>query len=288
MIRQPYRAGSFYEADERACARSARQLVDLAQVPADLPATVVGGLVPHAGWPFSGALAALTLKALAQRGRLSRVVVFGADHWGIAGGASVYDSGSWRTPLGLVPVDEELASALLARCPALSANPAAHAREHSIEVQLPIMQVLCPEVRVVPINVSPEPGAVEVGRQVGQVLREAFPQASVVGSTDLTHYGPGYGFVPGGTGPVGLEWAKQNDRRLLKLIEAMRAERIVDEANTRHNACGGGAIAATMAAAAAMGAAAGHCLGYTTSADVMASFGRSADEAVGYAAVVFA
>jgi len=121
------------------------------------------------------------------------------------------------------------------------------------------------------------------------VLAESFPAASVVGSTDLTHYGPQYGFTPGGVGSTGLEWAKDNDRRVLKLIESMRADQIVEETASRMNACGGGAIAATIAAASAMGATRGICLEYTTSAEIMAAkqLGRS-DDAVGYASVVFA
>ena len=111
----------------------------------------------------------------------------------------------------------------------------------------------------------------------------------MVGSTDLTHYGPSYGFIPGGSGRAGLEWARENDRRVLDLIEAMRAEDVIEETASRQNACGGGAIAATIAACSAMGATRGICLDYTTSAEMMKeAFGRSAEDAVGYAAVIFA
>ena len=289
MKRQPYRAGSFYESDPSACRRSAAELLAGAALPEDLPEEVFGGLVPHAGWMFSGATAALTLKALAERERLSRVVMFGADHWGIADGASAYNGGSWATPLGDAAIDEELAEALLKACPSLRQDSRAHAREHSIEVQLPLMQALREDVRIVPINVSPGPEAVKVGQAVGQVLKRDFRGASVLGSTDLTHYGPQYGFTPGGAGPAGMEWARQNDGRLLKLIEAMRAEKVIEETASRQNACGGGALAATMAACSAMGAARGIVLEYTTSAEIMEKLYRApAEDAVGYAAVVFA
>ncbi len=288
MKRRAYRAGSFYEADEQACRRAAAELIDQAAA-AELPETLYGGLVPHAGWMFSGRTAAATLKALASRDRLQRVVVFGADHWGIGGTGSVHDAGAWETPVGEVAIDEPLAAALLKSVPGLRADPSAHAREHSIEVQLPLMRLLNEAVKVVPIGISPRAEVVEVGRAIGRVLAADFPDASVVGSTDLTHYGPQYGFTPGGSGAAGLEWAKENDRRVMKLIEAMRVDEILEETAARQNACGGGAVAATMAAAAAMGATRGICLEYTSSAEVMKKMRMGmAEDAVGYAAVVFA
>jgi len=289
MERRPYRAGSFYDADPDACRAAAADLLAEASAPADLPETLYGGLVPHAGWVFSGRTAAATLKALAERGHLRRVVLFGADHWGLADGAAVSEPGTWETPLGPVPIDEDLAGSILDACDAARGDGDAHAREHSIEVQLPLMQVLSPDVRIVPINVSPDDRAVGIGQAVGEVVKRHAPDAAVVGSTDLTHYGPQYGFVPGGSGAAGLEWARQNDRRVLELVESMRAGEIVPETAERMNACGGGAIAATVAACAAMGATRGLCLEYTSSAEVMQRVYRQrADDAVGYAAVVFA
>ena len=289
MKRRAYRAGSFYEADERSCRRDAEHIIERAALPADLPETLRGGLVPHAGWVFSGRTAALTLKALAERGRLDRIVLFGSDHWGVADGAAACDRGAWETPLGDVAVDAELASALLEAIPALRAAPEAHAREHSIEVQLPLIEVLSPQAKIVPINVTPSPAAVQLGRDIGSLLKRDFPNASVVGSTDLTHYGPSYGFSPGGGGQAGLEWARENDRRLLDLVQQMAAEQVIDETAARQNACGGGAIAATIAASAALGATRGLCLEYTTSAAVMREvYSSRADDSVGYAAVVFA
>lgn len=289
-IRKPYRAGSFYQADPRLCRQEAQQLLGQVVLPADLPAVVQGGLVPHAGWVFSGAVAATTLSALARRGRLERVVMFGADHWGQATG-SVYDQGAWQTPLGPVSIDEELAAELLASCPLLRADPQAHQREHSLEVQLPLMQVLSEssQLRIVPILVGPDQHAAQIGQQVGQLLRRKFPQAGVVGSTDLTHYGPQYDFTPAGIGPEALQWACQNDHRLLDLARAMQADQIVPHAQHNHNACGAGAVAATVAACARMGAAAGLLLQYATSAEVMLRvYHATSDDAVGYAAMIFA
>ncbi|GAG51600.1 unnamed protein product, partial [marine sediment metagenome] len=200
MKRQPFRAGSFYEAEPASCRRSAEELVARAALPADLPEVIFGGLVPHAGWVFSGRIAAATLKALAGRGRLDRLVLFGADHFGVGGGAAVFDQGSWQTPLGEAAIDEEMAGALLKGCASLRADTRAHAREHSLEVQIPLVQVLCEQARMVPITVPPGAQAAQIGKAVGEILLREFPTAGVVGSTDLTHYGPQYGFTPGGAG----------------------------------------------------------------------------------------
>ncbi len=292
MSRQAYRAGSFYEAAPDACRQAAQEILKQVELPKDLPEEIFGGIVPHAGWVFSGYTAAMTLKALSERNRLKRVVVFGADHWGIAGKGAVYAEGSWQTPLGEAPIDAELAQALLSACPLLREDARAHAREHSIEVQLPLMQLLNSDVKFVPINVSPSADAVKIGQAIGKVLKQDFPGVSVIGSTDLTHYGPQYNFTPGGTGPGGLDWARDNDRRVLKLIEGLRADQVVDETASRLNACGGGSTAAVIAAAAVMGAHRGLLLHYTTSAEVMADldgmYRATASDSVGYASVIFA
>jgi len=288
-VRQPARAGTFYEASESACRRHAEKLLDACDIPADLPDTLYGGIVPHAGWMFSGKLAAMTFKALASRGTLSTVVLFGADHTGVVRRGEVFDSGAWRTPLGDVAVDEQLAAELLAGCELLRANPHAHAQEHSIEVQVPLLQVAAPGVKIVPVAVPPVEIAVEIGNAVGRTLAERFPDVRVVGSTDLTHHG-GHFPAPGGRGPTGVRWTEQNDKRMLELIQAMKAPEVIDEAASRMNACGAGAVAATIAACQAMGATRGLLLAYTHSYAVVHEMypNDPDDTTVGYASVVFA
>lgn len=290
-IRYPVVAGSFYEASAATCRRHVDKLIASAELPANLPPRLFGGLVPHAGWMFSGRLAALTLKALQKSaGGLTSVVLFGAvHHYGAAECGEVYDSGVWRTPLGEMAVDDELAGAILSAGGAyFRPNPAAHKQEHSLEVQLPILQVLAPEVKIVPIAVPPIDNAVEIGRLAGKVLRER-GGVVVVGSTDLTHHGGHFG-SPLGEGAAGERATAENDRRMLDLVETMQARKVPAEADDRGNACGAGAIAATMAACAEMGATRGVCLEYTNSYRVVRQlFPQETDDTtVGYASVVFA
>ncbi len=288
-IRHPLRAGSFYEASPSSCRHHAEKLIETAEIPGDLPEKLVGGIVPHAGWLYSGRLAAKTLKTLCQGGKIDTFVLLGADHTGMVQQGEVYDSGTWQTPLGEVAVDESLASAILSAGGPFRSNPEAHTEEHSIEVQVPLIQVLAPSAKILPIAVPPTDLAVQIGRRIGKVLTEYAGKAVVVGSTDLTHHGGRFP-APGGRGETGMHWTVKNDARMLDLIEAMNAEGVVPEAEVHHNACGAGAAAAAIAACREIGATEGICLEYTNSYQVThALYPQEPDDTtVGYASVVFA
>lgn len=287
-VRQPARAGSFYEASPASCRAHTTALIEAAASADALPGEPLGGLVPHAGWAFSGRLAARTLKTLGRTGPPPTLVLLGADHFGTVQKGEVYASGAWQTPLGEATVDEELAAALLAAGDCLRDNPEAHGMEHSIEVQVPIIQTLYPQARIVPVAVPPSDLAVEIGRTIGATLKDCCPAGRVVGSTDLTHHGGHFG-NPGGRGEQGVAWTVANDRRMLDRIEAMDAEAVVDEAAARGNACGAGAIAAAIAACRELGATRGVVLEYTNSYEVLHEMTPSVadDTTVGYASVVF-
>jgi AmmeMemoRadiSam system protein B len=108
----------------------------------------------------------------------------------------------------------------------------------------------------------------------------------VIGSTDLTHYGPAFSFTPQGTGAQGMTWAKEvNDRRMIQRMLALDAASILPEAASHQNACGAGAVAATLAAARCLGADRAALLEHTTSREVTGD--ASAQDAVGYAGIVF-
>lgn len=287
-IRQPARAGSFYEDSPVTCRHHAAKLIEAAHLPAGVPRGLRGGLVPHAGWMYSGRLAAMTLKALVSAGGSRSFILLGADHMGTVRKGELYDAGVWRTPLGEVRIDEPLAAALL-KNPCLRANPRAHEQEHSIEVQVPLLQMLLPEVSIVPIGVPPTAEALEIGQAIGETLAKEFPGTMVVGSTDLTHHG-GHFPAPGGRGAVGEQWTRRNDRRILDLIERLDAAGVLSEAQAHGNACGAGAIAAAITACQAQGATRGVVLDYTNSYEIIHALYpfEPDDTTVGYASVVFA
>lgn len=202
----------------------------------------------------------------------------------------MFGAGRWETPIGPALVDNRLTERILGHTNLIVDDPYAHEEEHSIEVQVPFVKHLFPDAKIVPIMVPPVEIADEVGQAVGRTLTSYQYDVLIIGTTDLTHYGPRYGFNPHGIGSNGNAWAKsENDRRFIDLLCAMKAKELVPEAYEQKNACSSGAAAATVAAAAALGATQGVLLEHTTSSDVLRGQAPGAEEdSVGYAAVVFA
>ncbi len=286
-VRSPVVAGRFYPSRAADCRRELEaSLPQAGQLP-EIAGQVIGGIGPHAGWACSGAVMAMTAEALGRRRGVRAVIVFGAVHVRGVNAAAVYPSGAWEAPLGASKIDEELAGAIVAA--GIAANPEAHQFEHSIEVQIPFVQHYLPEAKIVPIMVPPDDEAHEVGAAVARVCRAADAEVLFLGSSDLTHYGPAYDFMPKGVGAAGLGWAKEhNDRRMIEAMLRMDAAAIVPEAEAHWNACGAGAIAATIAACLESGANEAALLRHTTSYEVLRErLGEPAEDAVGYAGVAF-
>ena len=285
-LRPPAVAGRFYEADADRCRRQAERLCAAPEV--DLPETLCGAVVPHAGWVCSGRIAGETWRALAQRTEATTIVLSGSVHTMHLERPALDSARAWQSPLGPVAVDEPLREAIAALEPYETLD-AAHAAEHSLEVQLPLMQTCFgASVRVVPLLVPPAQEAAGWGRTLGLLLREWSEPTVLVASSDLTHYGPNYRFAPEGHGEAGRRWADRNDQRLIRLLETMKAGSLVSEARTRHNACGGGALAATVAATAALGAQRGWLVEHTNSWCELRRHGHAdEDNSVGYAGMVF-
>jgi AmmeMemoRadiSam system protein B len=184
--------------------------------------------------------------------------------------ASLDGSRAWRTPLGEIEPDHELAEAVLEEAQGrVVSAPEAHDGDHAIEVQLPFVQVRWPDARFLAISVPADERAPEVGRVLGDAIKRWGRRALVVASSDLTHYGDRFGFTPWGVGRRALERAHgRNDVGLLERLEALDAEGALATARRDHSACGGGAIAATWAAARALGASSARILAHTSSSAV--------------------
>jgi AmmeMemoRadiSam system protein B len=179
------------------------------------------------------------------------VLLFGADHVGTVRMGEVYASGSLGTPLGDVSIDADLANELLRACDLLRVNPAAHAREHSLEVQVPVLQQLVPGVKIVPIGIPVDPMALKIGTAIGKyVAQNCSDRVCIIGSTDMTHTGGHFGCIHHGPGADAEAYARANDARLCRIIENMELTSIIPEVRRSQNACGRGAVAATASAAA--------------------------------------
>ncbi|MCS7034910.1 MAG: AmmeMemoRadiSam system protein B, partial [Phycisphaerae bacterium] len=249
----------------------------------------LGAIVPHAGWICSGAIAGQSIAALASTaGRVDLVVVFGAIHTPIRIDRAALDiHDAWATPLRLTDVAPELAAEAIGGSQLFVRDERLHRREHAVEVELPLIETAWPGVPVLPVEVPVDSCAVQIGEQTARLCQRHGLSVVFLASSDLTHYGPDYDFAPAGLGPQALDWAKENDRRLLALVTEMRAEAIVPEVKLHQNACGGGAIAAMLAACRYLGASRATVLRHANSCETLAELRPQPPvNAVGYAAVV--
>jgi len=192
--RPPAVAGQFYEGDGAALAHQLESCFTDARGPGTLPTrqrsagrTVRAAIVPHAGYVFSGPIAAHAYRLIAADRPPESVLVLGVDHYGASQGASLSER-PWLTPLGPTPVDPKLLAAL--RKPPVNVDEEAHRREHSIEVQLPFLEYVLPHPRFVPLEVGY--GPYEFLAEVARVVRSAIQgrDVLVIASTDFSHYVP--------------------------------------------------------------------------------------------------
>jgi len=289
-IRRSVVAGRFYPESKYGAIAAVEECLVGGVDESDLPGKILGGIVPHAGWMCSGAVAGKVFSAIHARGEVETFVLFGAvHHYGVSRSA-VFAEGKWETPLGSIEIDKELAKKILSiELNLIMENVRVHLPEHSIEVQVPFIQKLFPRAKIVPILVPPFEGAEAVGRVAAEAICAVRPGAGCIGSSDLTHYGPGYGFTPHGSGLKGISWAKDvNDQGLIDLIMNMDAGKVLHYAESNHAACGAGAITATIGAVKAMNATKAKLLVHTNSYEVLhKQYGDMGGDAVGYAGIVF-
>lgn len=283
-------AGQFYPGRHDQCIDEIKQCLEEASPTASLPKTIVAGIVPHAGWAFSGATAAAVFSAIRQvHSKVHTFVIFGAAHGYLGQPPAIYDKGVWSTPLGDIAIDEGLANAILESKTAIS-DREAHNSEHSMEVQVPFIQYLFPDAKILPILTPPCEQAIPLGEIVASIIASDEERKIIcLGSTDLTHYGPRYGFVPMGAGKEGLKWATEvNDKQFIDFALGLQPDKMLESAEENYNACGAGAAAATAAAAKALGKTKGVLLAHTNSNEIMLrKMGATSRESVGYAAIVF-
>ena len=286
-VRAPAVAGRFYPADAMVCRTEAQAYL---HAPGNAAQTEhwLGGIVPHAGWVCSGAVAGQTMAAIAATTPADVVVVFGAIHTPIPFDRAALDANArWWAPFGESQLPQGLQAKLVEASSLFVVEPRLHVHEHAIEVEVPLIQLAWPGATVLPIEVASTAEACAIGQQTAHHIAQANLRAVYLASSDLTHYGPAYRFTPAGVGRRSLAWAMDNDRRLLRLVTSMSIDQIVPEAMSRQNACGAGAIAAMLSACREMGATGATVLRHTNSFETLAHVQpQTADNAVGYAAVV--
>jgi len=267
LTRQPAVAGRFYPAAAAELERMVRDYLSEAATPPAASGRVAGIVVPHAGYPYSGPVAAhgFARIALAQPGR---VVLLGCSHHYAFPGASIVCEGSFETPLGQLPIDADFARSLSL---ATDVAPAGiHDPEHALEVELPFLQVVLCQVPIVPVlfGAQPSPWYEHFGRQLAEMLESG---DLVLVSTDLSHY-------------LNNAAAHTIDRESISGLLSKDCGRFAGGvAEGTYAMCGATAVVAGMACALARGATDWRLLDYRTSGDVCGDTRR----VVGYAALSF-
>lgn len=283
-IRQAIFAGSWYPGDAVVCEAEIESFIrefegETVEQEAGKP---VGGIVPHAGWYFSGSIACNVIRILGESTSADVVILFGM-HLHPNTPPHLMPEGAWDTPFGPLPVQEALAAGLKERFNFRIESPEKFIRDNTIELQLPFVKYFYPDVSLLAVGVPPAPVSLDIARTTVEMAREMGLNPIIIGSTDLTHYGVNYGFAPKGSGEAALDWVKnENDRRFIEQMLAMRPQAVIDEALTHHNACCAGAAAAAVEASKAAGATRATSIAYATSSDK-----NPGDSFVGYVGMLF-
>ncbi|MEA2089391.1 MAG: AmmeMemoRadiSam system protein B [Thermoproteota archaeon] len=278
-IRRPCQAGAFYAGSAEALRKQIEECFthelgpgEVPKVAKDGPRNLVGLVCPHAGYMFSGPVAAHAYHCLAVDGKPDVIVIFGPNHMGRGSALAIVKKGVWRTPLGDVEIDVETAEKILRESTIIDVDDSAHRFEHSIEVQLPFLQYLYgSKFKFVPICFLMQDlqSSREVGQAVGKALKDK--NGVVIASTDMTHYEP-------------QKLAERKDKLALNAAEKMDEQQYysIVEAQ-RISTCGYGPVVAAITAVKMLGSRKGRLLCYKTSGDVTGDY----SSVVGYAAVSF-
>ncbi len=270
----------WYPFDGKDCRKEIESYIEGWAPPSSIPEAGVGGIVPHAGWFFSGKLAARVLSCLKSKSKIDVVVLYGG-HMGPDEPPRIVTEEACETPLGDIEIHQDFSNKLMKRVEAK--KEVASSGDNTIEVQLAMVKYFFPEAKLVAIRPPFSRNAIELGKEVAQVAKEEGISILAIGSTDLTHYGPNYGFLSKGTGPASVEWVKNvNDRGFIDRAVKMDAEGLIDHALKNDSACSAGAAASVIATCGALGAKKGILLDYYTSYDIMRD-----DSFVGYAGIVY-
>ncbi|HKW56668.1 MAG TPA: AmmeMemoRadiSam system protein B [Candidatus Acidoferrum sp.] len=268
MLRPPAVAGRFYPSDPAELTSVVKQYTSREKNTAPLPARAC--LVPHAGYMYSGHVAGAVYQRIAMPGK---VLILGVRHYPRGEPAAILSHGSWRTPLGDAPIDEILAEELRNACPLLREDGLAHSTEHSLEVQLPFLQVLRPGFSFVPVALGTVrfEDLVAVGQAIGGVLARFSENVLLLTTSDLNHYEDD-------------ATTRVKDAKAIERIVALDARGLYD--TCRHaeiSMCGLGPTVALLTALQELGTLQAQLIRYATSADVSGDFSA----VVGYAGILF-
>ena len=266
-VRKPAVAGQFYPGTPPALKKEIESLIDKKALKQD----VIACMLPHAGYIYSGKVAAETVSHINIR---DKVILLGPNHTGYGGAFSIMAEGVWQTPLGDVKIDSVLAKKILSGSKHLADDAMAHAYEHSLEVELPFLQYFKSDFEIVPIAFLSDdlPALKEVGNEIARAVAASKLESStlIVASSDMTHY-------------ESQEEAGRKDNEAIKAILELNEDKLMERVrNLGISMCGYAPAIVMISAAKALGAKNAKLIKYQTSGDVTGD----TDSVVGYAGII--
>ena len=270
----------WYPVDKNECQREIESYLE-GWSPSQLPPSKgLGGIVPHAGWYFSGKLAARVFHSLKLKSKAEVVVLYGG-HLSTDDLPRIVTEEACETPFGDIQIHEGFVKNLMKKMDVKKESPTSG--DNTIEIQLAMVKYFFPEAKLVAIRSPLSLKAETLGKEVAEIAKKEGISILAIGSTDLTHYGPNYGFLAKGIGPASVKWVKkENDKGFVDRALKMDTEGLLKHALENDSACSAGAAVSAMATCKALGAEKGILLDYYTSYDIMPD-----DSFVGYAGIVY-
>jgi len=265
MIREPVAANKFYPAASAALRAQIESMVDKKAH----SKKALGIVSPHAGYAFSGKVAC---EVFSKVEITDTVIMLGPNHTGRGQAFALYPEGCWNTPFGDVPIDKDLSSALLKRSGLIQEDATAHLAEHSLEVQLPIMQYFKPDFKIVPIIIgaSELKPCLEVAQAIAATVAEHDKNVLIIASSDMTHYEPQ------------LDTEKK-DKLAIDAVLGLDENLLLKSVKTYNiTMCGYIPTVIMISAVKALGATSAHLVRYQTSGDVSGDY----NDVVGYAGII--
>ncbi len=276
QVRTPAVAGMFYPSETQELKNLVQNCFLHPFGPGKIPPIgdkkkIYGIICPHAGYVYSGPIACHSFYAISAE-PIELFIIVGPNHWGIGCNVASMKDCSWETPLGKVEVDSESVQELSNISETLELDFFSHTKEHSLEVQIPILQeVFSKEFKILPVALIDQSKntAIELGRCIAKITKKK--NTVIIGSSDFTHYEQN-------------DFAHKQDKALIEPILKLDLDSFYEILNEKKvTACGYGAMATTMVACKELGATKGELLKYATSGDV------SGDKSsvVGYGSIIF-
>ena len=277
-LRRPAVAGSFYDGDSKSLNMQIEKCFLHKIGPGKIPSVVLAGerkivglISPHAGYMYSGPVAAHGFYKIALDGKPDTIIILGPNHRGFGADVSIIINGKWETPLGELEIDKDVAENILNNSKIIKVDNKAHQSEHSIEVQLPFIQyIFGKNVKIIPICMTRQDinTDIEIARSICSSVVDK--NILIIASSDFTHYEP-------------QEYAKNVDKQAINAILGFNPKKLYDIIYQQNlTMCGPGPITTMLIACKSLGAKKAELLKYATSGDITGMY----DQVVGYASVI--